>query len=82
MTDYFYEMLRDHISEPISSMKPGEETDCEGLIAPEVWFYTPPPERRHAFGIPVSRLVAEGKVPLELSHLDSQRHNIYRKKKQ
>ena len=44
MTDDYVEMLRDHISEPISSMKPDEETDCEGLIAPEVWLPVPPPE--------------------------------------
>ena len=79
MNDDYEEMLRDHISEPISSMKTGEETDCEGLIAPEVWIPVPPPDRRHAFGIPVSRLVAQGKVPLVFDHLDSKRHNVYRK---
>ena len=79
MTEDYEEMLRDHISEPISEMEPGEETDCEGLIAPEVWTPVPPPERRHAFGRPVSRLVAQGKVPLVFSHFDSKRHNIYRK---
>ena len=82
MTEDFEEMLRDHISELISSMKPDEETDCEGLIAPEVWLPVPPPDRRHAFGIPVARLVAKGKVPLVFERLDSKRHNIYRKKKQ
>ena len=54
MADKDDEVLLDHISEPISKMKPGEETDCEGLIAPEVWNETPPRERRHAFGRPVS----------------------------
>lgn len=80
MTDDYDEMLREHISEPISSMEPGEETDCEGLIAPEVWLPVPPPERRRAFGIPVSRLVAEGKVPLEFAGFNRKRHNLYRKK--
>jgi hypothetical protein len=75
----YIEILRDHISEPISSMDPGDEIDCEGLIAPEVWTPVPPPERRHAFGIPVARLVAEHKVPLVFVRLDSKRHNVYRR---
>lgn len=79
MSEDYEEMLRDHISEPISSMEPGDETDCEGLIAPEVWTPVPPPERRHAFGIPVARLVAKRKVPLVFGRLDSNRHNIYRR---
>ena len=80
MIDDYDEILRDHIKETISSMKPGDETDCEGLIAPEVWIPVPPPERRHAFGIPVARLVAKGEVPLVFTRLDSERHNVYRKK--
>ena len=79
MFEDYEEMLRDHIKEAISTMETGEETDCEGLIAPEVWIPVPPPERRHAFGIPVSKLVAQGKVPLVFSHLDSERHNVYRR---
>ena len=79
MTGNYEEMLRDHIKETISTMETGEETDCEGLIAPEVWIPVPPPERRHAFGIPVSKMVAEGKVPLVFSHLDGERHNVYRR---
>ena len=74
-------LLLEHISEPISEMEPGDETDCKGLIAPEVWNLTPPRERRHAFGIPVSRLVAQGKVPLAFSHINSKRHNVYKKTK-
>ena len=77
MTENYDELLLDHISDPISKMKPGDKTDCEGLIASEVWNPTPPRERRHAFGIPVSRLVAQGKVPLAFSHIDSKRHNVY-----
>ena len=80
MSEDYLKQLRQHIMEFISPMKPGDETDCEGLIAPGVWNGTPPRERRHAFGIPVSRLVAEGKVPLEFSHINSKRHNVYRKK--
>ena len=79
MTDDYVEMLRDHIKEAISTMETGEETDCEGLIAPEVWTPVPPPERRHAFGIPVARIVAEQKVPLVFERLNSKRHNIYRR---
>ena len=79
MSDAYEEIPHNHIKEPISTMKPGEETDCEGLIAPEVWIPVPPPERRHAFGTTVSRLVAQGKVPLLFERLDSKRHNIYRK---
>ena len=79
MTNEYEENLCDHIMERITSMKPGEETDCEGLIATEVWTFIPPPERRHAFGIPVAGMVAERRVPLVFSHLNSQRHNIYRK---
>ena len=71
------DLLLQHISEAISKMKPGDTTDCEGRIAPDVWNPTPPRERRNAFGRPVSRLVAEGKVPLVFSHLDSKRHNVY-----
>ena len=71
------ELVHEHILEPISSMKPGDETDCHGLIAPEVWNFVQATERRHAFGRPVARLVAERKVPLVFSHLDSQRHNVY-----
>ena len=70
-------LLLEHISEPISKMTPGDETDCEGLIAPEVWKSVPAIERRYAFGRPISRLVAQGKVPLVLSHFDSKRHNVY-----
>jgi len=79
MTDNYDDVLLDHISDPISKMKPGEQTDCEGLIAPEVWKDTPSRERRHAFGIPVSRFVKEGLVPLVFSHINNKRHNVYRK---
>jgi|GEM_PF-4510726 len=79
MNEDHKEMVREHILEPISSMKHGEKTDCEGLIAPVVWNDVPPPERRHAFGKPVAQLVAERKVPLVFSHLDSERHNVYAK---
>ena len=72
-------LLLEHISEPISKMTPGDETDCEGLIAPEVWKSVPAIERRYAFGKPVARLVAQGKVPLVLSNYDSKRHNVYRR---
>jgi hypothetical protein len=75
----YIEMLRDHISEPISSMDPGDEIDCEGLIAPTVWNDVTPPGRRYAFGKPVARLVAEHKVPLVFVRLDSKRHNVYRR---
>jgi hypothetical protein len=79
MPEDYLQKLLEHIMEVISSMKPGDTTDCEGLIAPEVWNDTPPLERRHDFGIPVSRLVKERKVPLVFSHIDSKRHNVYRR---
>ena len=77
MPEDYLQKLLEHIMEFISPMKPGDETDCEGLIAPEVWNDTPPRERRNAFGRPVSRLVAQRKVPLAFSHFDSKRHNVY-----
>jgi hypothetical protein len=76
--DYLQQLLG-HIMERTSMMKPGDETDCEGLIAPEVWNDTPARERRHSFGIPVSRFVKEGKVPLVFSHINNKRHNVYRR---
>ena len=79
MSEDYLKKLRQHIMEFISPMKPGDETDCEGLIAPEVWKSVPAIERRYAFGKPVARLVAQGKVPLVLSNYDSKRHNVYRR---
>ena len=79
MTNKDDEILLEHISEPISEMEPGDETDCKGLIAPVVWNDTPPRERRHAFGRPVSRFVAQGKVPLKFAGFNRARHNLYRK---
>ena len=63
----------------ISRMKVGDATECEGLFDPEAWNIVPPSQRRYVFGRPVSRLVKEGKVPLEFAGFNSSRHNLYRK---
>ena len=73
------QFIFEHTNPRISLMKQGEITDCEGLIDPVAWEIVPASQRRHVFGRPVSRLVREGKVPLEFAGFSSTRHNLYRK---
>ena len=74
------QFILEHITPLISLMKTGEETTCENLFDPELWYSVPPQERRYVFGRPISMLVAQDKVELEFSGFNSNRHNLYRKK--
>ena len=73
------QFIFEHINPRISLMKQGEIIDSEGLIDPGLWNPVPPFDRRYVFGRPVSRLVKEGKVPLEFAGFNGKRHNLYRK---
>lgn len=74
------DMVLEHITPNILAMKPGEITKCEGLFDPGVWKVTPPSERKYVYGDIVSKLVKQGKVPLELFGISRNgRHNLYRR---
>ena len=80
MNENHMKEILEHIIPRIALMESGGLTDYEGLIDPAVWSDVPAPERQHAFGRPISMLVAQGKIPLEFSGFNRARHNLYRKK--
>jgi hypothetical protein len=73
------EMIREHIMTQINLMSVGEESDCCGLFAKEVWDTTSSLEHRYVFCRTVSKLVELDLVPLVFAGFDKKRHNKYRK---
>lgn len=63
----------------VSRMELREISDSEGLFDWELWNDIPASDRRYVYIIPISMLVAQGKVPLEFVGFNSKRHNLYRK---
>ena len=79
MNNVILELIKENIIDRTSTMKSGEQIDCEGLFEPWVWSTIPAADRRHFIGPYVSRLVHQRKVPLEFVGFNHRRHNLYRK---
>jgi len=79
MNNVILELIKENIIDRTSTMKSGEQIDCEGLFEPWVWRTFSATDRRHYIGPYVSRLVHQRIVPLEFAGFDHRRHNLYRK---
>ena len=56
----------------------GVKYEARDLIGPDIWDSLPPAKRK-ALGRCVSKLVAQGLLPLAPAGLNSARHNVYRR---